>query len=168
MLKVIQRNIYKMSEGDFSSLSIGDWERTMLEDAYKAVTKAKRWDFLRRTDVPGPKGFMFSEWPQMKDIDSFMEYGGHSGATYGMTMREMEFIAKKGWDAFAAKYKTKQNPDADSPGKSLLDNPLAFANALKNLKNVRSMIPDIGEQADAIKKFAEGEISYAEMRTQSG
>ena len=155
MLKVKRRNQNSMTEGDFNSLSMDDWERTMLEDAYKAVTKAKRWDFLRRADVPGPKGFMFSEWPQMKDIDAFMEYGGHSGATYGMTMREMEFIAKKGWDAFVTKYKNRRNP-------------LAFGNTLQNDPVARSMIPNIDEQVDAIKKFADGKISYAEMRTLSG
>ena len=171
------------TEGDFNSLSISDWERTMLEDAYKAVTKAKRWDFLRRPDVPGPDGFMFSNWPQMKDIDSFMEYGGHSGASYGMTMREMEFIAKKGWDAFAAKYNQhKPNPKEDTLRKAaataavgvtlnnfLNTNPpthdlVAFANAIQNDTGMRSMIPDIDEQADALKKFAEGKLSYAEMR----
>ena len=168
MLKVKVRNYISMAEGDFNSLSMDDWERTMLEDAYKAVTKAKRWDFLRRKDVPGPKGFMFSEWPQMKDIDAFMEYGGHSGATYGMTMREMEFIAKNGWDAFATKYKNRQNSQKVSSNNSPLNNPLAFANALQNLQSVRSMIPNIDEQVDGIKKFADGEITYAEMRTLSG
>jgi hypothetical protein len=29
-----------------------------------------------------------------------MKFQGHSGASFGMTMRVMELIAKKGWDAY--------------------------------------------------------------------
>jgi len=30
-----------------------------------------------------------------------MKYYGHSGVSYAWTMRQMEYIAKNGWDAFA-------------------------------------------------------------------
>lgn len=180
-----------VAEGDFQSLKMDDWNREMLEDAYKAVTKANRWDFLRRTDVPGPNGFMFSDWPQMKDIDTFMEYGGHSGASYGCVMREMEYIAKRGWDAFALKYGRK-NPPAPNPTPAaaattfattvtatkavdnfLATNPptndlAAFADAIQSNPGMRATIPDIDDQAAALKRFAEGKMSYAEMRSLCG
>lgn len=185
-----------ISEGNFNSLPIDKWDREMLEDAYKAVTKANRWDFLRRPDVPGPNGFMFSEWPQMKDIDTFMEYGGHSGASYGMTMRAMEFIAKWGWSEYVKsilqqKQKEEENErkrmaKEDSAAKALnnlfqtaaaVDNairragpmdPLSFAERLRSDPQIRQVIPDIDEQADAMKRFSEGKLSYAEMRSLCG
>ena len=184
-----------VKEGDFQNLKLGDWDREMLEDAYKAVTKANRWGFLRRPDVPGPKGFMFSDWPEMKDIDTHMEYGGHSGSSYGMTMRVMEFIAKHGWDAYVHRVGVK--PAASVPNKTPTtqasvtspivqlvaqatavdnffatnpptDNLTDFANAIQSNPAMRQTIPDIDEQADAMRRFAAGQMSYAEMRSLCG
>lgn len=180
-----------VNPGDFNALKVDDFERTMLEDAYKAVTKSNRWDFLRRSDVPGPKGFMFSSWPQMKDIDTNMEYQGHSGASYGWTMRQMEFIAKQGWDVYANKVGHKPSSEPDPvPGATSLAKPsileqavtvdnfiqtlpketdlTGFVNAIQNDKGMREMIPDIDEQAAALRKFSEGKMSYFEMRTLCG
>jgi hypothetical protein len=211
-----------IAEGDFKSLKLSDLDCEMLEDAYQAVTKANRWSFLRRPDVPGDNGFMFSEWPQMKDIDAHMEYGGHSGASYGMTMRQMEFIAKKGWDAYVESVKEQQRKEAERKRKeeerkpkerayyrpvndvenhpiymmqqapsfppeaptvqnlmntaTVIDrainqavqqgamDPLSFAQNLQANPEVRRVIPDIDDQAAAMKRFAEGKMSYAEMR----
>jgi hypothetical protein len=185
-----------IAEGDFKSLKISDWEREMLDDAYKAVTKANKWGFLRRPDVPGPKGFMFSDWPEMKDIDIFMEYGGHSGSSYGMTMRAMEFIAKNGWDAYAQNIQDQQRKKEEEerkrkePASTKMNNlfqtaavvdqvihkaaqkgemdPLAFTQMLQANPQIRAVIPDIDEQASAMKRFAEGKLSYAEMRSLCG
>ncbi len=184
-----------IAEGDFQSLKLDDWTREMVEDAYKAVTKANRWGFLRRPDVPGPNGFMFSEWPEMKDIDTHMEYGGHSGGSYGSTMRVMEFIAKYGWGAYVQKVGVKPGSGPSQPapapapaagkkiahlivGATAFDNFMAtkpptnnlteFANALQNDAGMRQSIPDIDDQADAMRRFAEGKMSYAEMRSLCG
>jgi hypothetical protein len=180
-----------VKEGDFQSLKLDDWDREMLDDAYKAVTKANRWGFLRRADVPGPKGFMFSEWPEMKDIDTHMEYSGHSGASYGMTMRAMEFIAKNGWDAYVQQVGVKRvasvataTPSTTSPIVNLVarataidnfmatnpptDNLTDFANAIQHNPAMRESIPDIDQQADALRRFAEGKLSYFEMRSLCG
>jgi hypothetical protein len=169
----------KISEGDFKSLKLDDWSREMLEDAYKAVTKANRWAFLRRPDVPGPKGFMFSNWAEVKDIDTYMEYGGHSGSSYGMVMRVMEYIAKNGWDTYVESVGRKHTPVAPAivaaaaVDKFLQSNPAtddltAFANAMQSDPNMRARISDIDEQAEALKRFAEGKISYFEMRSRCG
>ena len=185
-----------VAEGDFQSLKLDDWTREMVEDAYKAVTKANRWGFLRRPDVPGPNGFMFSEWPEMKDIDTHMEYGGHSGGSYGSTMRVMEFIAKWGWGTYVQKVGVKPSAGpapapapapSPTPSKQIgnllaaataVDNFLAtnpptnnlmeFANALQRDEGMRQSIPDIDDQADAMQRFAEGKMSYAEMRSLCG
>jgi hypothetical protein len=46
--------------------------------------------------------------------------------------------------------------------------PLSFANAARNNPGMRAMIPDIDRQADAISRFAKGQMSYAEMRSLCG
>lgn len=156
--------------------------------------------------------------------------GGHSGSSYGWTMRNMESIAKKGWEVFmlnwrlghlkraledrnlsydqqrdlhATKFKLERMildaeakfnnppppaaPVAPSPIANVLqqartvDNflnsqaaqaavpdPLAFANAIRNDPGMRAMIPDIDQQADAMSRFARGQMSYAEMRSLCG
>jgi hypothetical protein len=195
-----------IAEGDFKSLKISDWDREMLEDAYKAVTKANRWSFLKRPDVPGPNGFMFSDWPEVKDIDIHMEYGGHSGGSYGSTMRVMEYIAKNGWESYVQqqqqqeqqqrKRKQQQQQQEEErkrkyePATNQVNNlfrtatvmggaiqeaaqkgamdPLAFTQLLQANPEVRQVIPDIDDQAAAMKRFAEGKMSYGEMRSLCG
>lgn len=177
-----------VKEGDFKSLKIDKWELEMLEDAYQAVSESKRWGFLKREDVPGKNGFMFSDWPELKDINLYMGYGGHSGASYGWTMREMEYIAKKGWDAYVVlkgvKHQPqplpKPEPQPDPPTQNIgavLDfittNPPIhdlneFANAIQKDEGMRALIPDIDQQAEAMRKFASGKMSYAEMRSLCG
>ncbi len=87
-----------MNRGDFSLAS--PFEREMLEDAFQAVTKADAWELLKDPAIPGDDGFMFTQNPSVEEISKFMKYEGHSGASYGVTMRAMEFIAKEGWDAY--------------------------------------------------------------------
>ncbi len=86
--------------GDFTGLPIDNLDKMMLDDAYKTLTSLELWDWLKQDSVPGNNGFMFSAHPQIADITNAMTYGGHSGASFGLTMRTMEFIAKKGWDKY--------------------------------------------------------------------
>ena len=82
--------------GDFSSFK--DCE--MLDTAYKAITLAEGWNFLKMYNT---NSFMFGESPpQLERIDAKIHtlYPGHSGCSYGWTMRQMESIAKNGWDAY--------------------------------------------------------------------
>ena len=95
-----------IAEGDFSFIS-NNSERAMLEDAYRVCNSLEGcWEYLARQDVPPPgEGFIFSRDPFLKNIGNFIDQDGkigHSALTYGFTMRQMEFIAKKGWDAFVS------------------------------------------------------------------
>ncbi len=85
------------SPGDFSFIAEQS-VRIMFEDAYKAITKADAWGFVRGD--PGEGGFMFSKDPMSLIIQNHMEYDGHSGASYGWTMRKMQRLAVIGWEAF--------------------------------------------------------------------
>lgn len=74
--------------------------RTMLSNAYHAVSQANAWDWLKNFNG---ESFMFSRDPMVGTITKNMGtlgYNGHSGASFGWTMRQMEFLAKYGKDQF--------------------------------------------------------------------
>jgi hypothetical protein len=83
--------------GDFSFIADSE-VRIMFEDAYTAITRAEAWEFVGRD--PGDGGFMYSSDPKSYAIQKEMKYDGHSGASYGITMRKMQQLARIGWEAF--------------------------------------------------------------------
>jgi hypothetical protein len=80
-------------------------ERNMYLDAHKSITRCELWDWLK-TYTPDPnKGFMYSTPPPEMQrineaIDSTPSGPNHSGASYGHTMRVMQYIAKNGYDSY--------------------------------------------------------------------
>lgn len=85
----------------FIALGFDAHQADMLADAYQAITTADMWEYMRRPSVPGPDGFMFSPAIELAAINAEMKYDGHSGASYAWTMRQMEAIAKGGWEPYA-------------------------------------------------------------------
>ncbi len=85
--------------GDFSVITEQS-SREMLTDAYKAVTEAGAWEIVAQD--PGEGGFMYSETARenLADVNTRIKYDGHSGASYGWTMRQMQYIAKYGWEKY--------------------------------------------------------------------
>jgi len=78
--------------------------RLMLQNAYQAITASEAWDYMKSFNE---QSFMFSSNPMTGKIMNKMEvlgYTGHSGSSFGWTMRCMEFLAKHGKDAFFAKF----------------------------------------------------------------
>jgi hypothetical protein len=92
-----------MEESDFMKIK-DESNRFMLENAYKAITLAEGWDFMKNFSE---ESFMFSSSPMTGKIMNKMEelgYTGHSGTSFGWTMRSMEFLAKHGKDEFLARF----------------------------------------------------------------
>jgi hypothetical protein len=87
--------------GDFSFVKDKE-TRIMFDDAYQAITKAEAWDYMK-TD-PGDGGYMFTQSDMLAKINTKMTYDGHSGASYGWTMRTMQHLARTGWEAFVKEY----------------------------------------------------------------
>jgi hypothetical protein len=73
-------------------------ERELLTDAHQAITACDLWDWMKTYTPDKDKGFVFSSHPNIDRINAAMKYQGHSGGSYGWTMRTMENIAKLGWD----------------------------------------------------------------------
>lgn len=112
-----------------SGLDIGDGnfdfiddklERTMLENAWQAITQTNTWDFLSQ-DI---ESFIFTIDPCIDIISKKMKelgYDGHSGSSFGSTMRNMQFLAKNGENKFKEMFtitphsdKSEENSDIES------------------------------------------------------
>ena len=90
--------------GDFSFLR-DESSRRYANDTYQAVTKAEAWDLLK--EDPGEGGFMFSADKRYKVIQDTMELRGeHSGSSYGWSMRQVQYIAQHGWNAYVALFES--------------------------------------------------------------
>jgi hypothetical protein len=79
-------------------------QRIMYTTAFDAITQLELWSFMR--NFTG-ESFMFSSDPQVGRIhDRIVQlgYGGHSGCSFGCTMRAMEYIGKNGLDKFEQEY----------------------------------------------------------------
>jgi len=82
--------------------------RMMLENAWQAINLTETWDFVAQDT----ESFMFSDDDRIWVITRKMEelgYGGHSGCSFGLTMREMQFLAQEGVEKFKEGYIKKQN-----------------------------------------------------------
>jgi len=69
--------------------------REMLRNAYSAISLTESWDFAKK-DIDS---FMFSNDPRIDIISNKMcelGYTGHSGSSFGWTMRQMQYIAQNG------------------------------------------------------------------------
>lgn len=93
-----------MESPDFSKIT-DDHVRQMMENAYEAITATEGgWDFMKTFSE---ESFMFSRNPLVETISDNMVklgYDGHSGASFGWTMRTMEYLAKHGKEAFLTKF----------------------------------------------------------------
>ena len=92
------------SPGDFSIIEDPNY-RIMLKTAYDAIKEENAWEIIAKD--PGPGGFMYSEIPELEEVNKRISdtYDGHSGSSYGWTMRQMQYIAKYGWDDYISRLK---------------------------------------------------------------
>lgn len=73
--------------------------RAMCTNAWKAITFSNNWDFVAQ-DIDS---FMFSNDPRIDEITEKMielGYDGHSGSSFGNTMRNMQYLVRNGEDEF--------------------------------------------------------------------
>ena len=89
----------KYSEGDFSFFN-DIHNRNAYKDAYDAITITNSWTLM--SEPLGPGGFMFPTDPDRLNIvhDKMKLLDSHSGASYALMMRDMQFIATHGWNKY--------------------------------------------------------------------
>ena len=84
---------------------VDDYSREYFVSAHKTITRCKLWDWLRNYTPNPDRGFMYSQnVPELEYLNSELMKDpinqGHSGSSYGITMRNMEYIAKNGYEVF--------------------------------------------------------------------
>lgn len=125
----------------FRKLGFDALESMMLYDAMQAITVAKKWEWLRdQTDT-----FLHSK--DILEIEKHMNYRDHSGGSFAWTMRQMHFIARNGFDAFAR-----------------LREPMEWL----DLKDMLQSNPDLRPQTEACTKYERGEITFEEFKQLCG
>jgi hypothetical protein len=73
--------------------------REMYTNAWSAITFSNNWDFVSQ-DI---ESFMWSNDPRIDTISKKMiefGYNGHSGTSFGSTMRNMQYLVQNGEDEF--------------------------------------------------------------------
>ena len=66
--------------------------RMMVKDAYDTAVKLEVLDELKNLNPQN--GFMFTEHHVIDKISKNLKYDGHSGCSFGWTMRQVECLAK--------------------------------------------------------------------------
>ena len=67
-------------------------DRFMVQDAYDTVVKLELLDEIKNLNPE--RGFMFTKSSVIDKISNNLQYSGHSGCSFGWTMRQVEYLAK--------------------------------------------------------------------------
>jgi hypothetical protein len=84
---------------DYISLGYTQDEQEMLQDAYQAIEKTKMWEYMKK-EPRGGGGYTFTDDEELRAINRNLEYVGHTGFSFGWTMRTMQNIARLGEEGF--------------------------------------------------------------------
>lgn len=78
--------------------------RNLVINGYHAVSRCESWNFLKNFTPNNNDGFMFTDHPKVYEIGHMMEScphpPGHSGCSFAWTMRQLEAIAKNGYENY--------------------------------------------------------------------
>ncbi len=65
--------------------------REMVQDAYETAVKLELLDAIKNLNPQN--GFMFTNSQIIDKISANLKYTGHSGCSFGWTMRQVEYLA---------------------------------------------------------------------------
>jgi hypothetical protein len=97
-VKIINNLNKNLGDGKFEYI-VDENDHEMLTNAWQAITQTNSWIFMAEEI----ESFMFSNHPKIYEISRKMEelgYSGHSGCSFGYTMRNMQYLAQKGEEQF--------------------------------------------------------------------
>jgi len=87
-----------VESGNFDYID-SNHEKEMLSSAFHAIHLTENWEFMKRPI----ESYQFSENDELKQIMNQITklgYHGHSGFSFGWTMRQMQYIAIHGEKAY--------------------------------------------------------------------
>jgi hypothetical protein len=80
-------------------------QRKMYQTAFDAITQLELWQYMRNFDQESFTFCLDTEVIRISKKISELGYDGHSGTSFGCTMRAMQYIAKEGMDNFKTMYR---------------------------------------------------------------
>lgn len=130
-----------------------------LKDAYNALDLTlDGWRFMREETPPDNKGYTFWKHEILSRIEVNMKYiNVHNRASFGCTMRDMEFIAKNSWELFINRriqyILTHEDKDKNIYLNNILNlmgkNEDTNENSLENVvNNVSEIIEEVAREID--------------------
>lgn len=102
------RKSIDLGSGNFDWIVDSADDKLMLENAWLALTETDMWDFVAEEI----DSFMWSDDPRIYVITNKMSelgYDGHSGSSFGLTMRNMQYLARHGIHKFKKMYLNKSD-----------------------------------------------------------
>ena len=143
---------------NFNGLNIPKFMLEPLASGFQAVSLVDGgWDALKTYEPPENEGFMFvkNTPPKIQEIiDKVLElYSGHSGSTFGDTMRYLQLIAQIGWEGFVKQYGPPKPETMEQKRQRFLALP----------KNMTAE-----QQKQAIEEFKDVPMTYTELRQRFG
>ena len=89
--------------GDFTFIKDPMFQKAV-ENAYIHVNETNLWEFFKTYTPDEDKGYMYSRNATLDKISLALSSDGHSGASFAITMRNMQLIALRGWDGYVKTY----------------------------------------------------------------
>ena len=100
-MQVITPKCYNKDTGE---LLTGLWHPTTMireiDDMIKTTNRLELWEWIRDENPPEGKGYMFWNHKNVNDISNGLENNNHSGASFAMCMRQIQYIAKNNWETW--------------------------------------------------------------------
>jgi hypothetical protein len=102
---LLSNNYFGNGEFEFTD----EWSRPFFQSAHRAISRCELWNWLQNFEPDEEKGFMFTTGvPQLDRLRNELAKdpvnNNHSGSSYAITLRNMEYIAKNGYNAFKNKF----------------------------------------------------------------
>jgi hypothetical protein len=100
-IEIIDEAYY--GNGDFDFINDQNL-KDFLKSTHKTISLCELWNWLRTYQPPANKGFMWGSTAELDRINTELWKdpinATHSGASYGFIMRQMEYIAKNGYEKY--------------------------------------------------------------------
>lgn len=81
------------------------YSQIAMKHAYDETTKMELWNFFKTESPPESSGYMFWNCPKVITLKNKLDdLDGHSGASLAWCLRNIEYIAKNGWDSYLTQF----------------------------------------------------------------
>ena len=71
-----------------------------IDDMIKTTNRLQVWEWFRDEEPPENAGYCYWGHENVNAISNGLENNNHSGASFGICMRQIQFIAKNSWEAW--------------------------------------------------------------------